>query len=112
MSCLEQMGTRSRQGFRKEHPFGTSITRGFTRDKGMSKRVISNATFTAGNGRITGANGDFSAFIAGDPVLIEGVNLNNGEFEITGIDGVNGAFLVLDPAPKNEGPLSVEVRTP
>jgi hypothetical protein len=113
MSCLEQMGTRTRQGQRKEHPFGTSFTRSLTRDKGMSKNVTTSATFTAANGRITGSNGDFAAFVAGDTVLIENTLLNNGEFIVTGLDGGSQAYLVLDPAPKNEGPIaSTLVRTP
>lgn len=105
------LGTRTLQGLRKEHPQGTSREGGYTRDVGMSKRVSSNATFTANNGRITGANGDFANFVAGDPIFIQGSNTNDGEFLITGLDGVNQAYLVLDPAPKNEGPVQVTVRT-
>lgn len=110
MSCLEQMGTRSRQGQRKEHPFGTSITRTLTRDVGMSKNVSASITF--GSGNLTAANGTFANFIAGDPILVEGSNLNNGEFEITAIDATNHAFLTVDPAPKAEGPITATVRTP
>jgi hypothetical protein len=50
--------------------------------------------------------------VAGDPILVEGTNLNNGERIITGIDTVNSAYLVIDPPPKNEGPVTATVRTP
>ena len=112
MSGILHLGTRALQTQRHEHPAGTGFTRSLNTDHGLSKRVISNATFTASNGRITGANGDFANFAAGDPILILSSNLNSGEFIVTGIDATNHAYLVLDPAPKNEGPISVEVRTP
>lgn len=106
-------GTRARQDLRKEHMEGGGMTRTLTRDPGMSKRVVTSATFTANNGRVTGSNGDFANFAAGDDVLIEGVNANNGYFTVTGIDSVNQAYLVLDPAPKNEGPVAnTVIRTP
>ena len=105
------LGTRTLQGLRKEHPQSRDLESGYTRDVGMSKRVVSNATFTASNGRITGANGDFANFVAGDPIFVQGSNKNDGEFLITGIDAVNHAYLVLDAAPADEGPVSVTVRT-
>lgn len=107
-----RLGTRTLQGQRKEHPPGPSFTRSLTPDVGMSKYVSASLTFTAGTGEISGANGTFAAFVAGDPILVEDTNLNNGEFIVTGIDTVNSAYLVVDPPPKNEGPLTALVRTP
>jgi hypothetical protein len=107
-----RMGTRQLQGFRREHPHTSALESGMTRDVGMSKRVVTSATFTASNGRITGSNGDFSAFASGDPILIQGSATNDGERIVTGIDATSHAYLVLDAAPKNEGPVSVTVRTP
>jgi hypothetical protein len=46
-----------------------------------------------------------------DVVLIEGCNINNGYFTVTGIDTVNSAYLVLDPPPAAEGPITATVRT-
>ncbi len=105
------LGTRTLQGMRKEHPQSSSREASLTRDVGMSKRVSSNATFTAATARITGANGDFANFVAGDPVFVAGSNKNDGEFIITGLDGVNQAYLVVDPPPKDDGPIQVVVRT-
>lgn len=107
-----QLGTRVRQGVHKGRLAQGQETRSHTRDVGMSKRVISTITFTT-DGHVTGSNGDFTAFAAGDPVLIEGANLNNGFYEVTAIDGTNQAYIVVDPPPKAEGPVaSVTVRTP
>ena len=53
-----------------------------------------------------------SSWRVNDPVLVEGANLNNGFFTITALDPTNAAFLTLDPPPKNEGPISVLMRTP
>ena len=107
----DSVGTRSKQNFQLEHPEGGSDTRTRNPDLGMSKRVISTATFTASDGRITGSNGDFTAFAVGDTILVQGVNLNNGIFNVLALDVTNQAYLKLDPAPKNEGPISATVRT-
>lgn len=106
-------GTRTRQGLEKERVDQGSDTRTRNPDKGMTKRVVASITFAAGTGRATGANGTFtSTFAVGDRVLIQGSNANNGTHLVTGLDGVNAAYLVLDPPPKDEGPLSVTLRTP
>lgn len=108
-----EVGTRTMTGFRKERPEQGSLTRGYTRDKGMTKNVSASITFTASDGRATGANGTFtSTFAVGDPVLIQNSNLNNGFHTVTALDGVNAAYLTLDPPPKNEGPITVTLRTP
>lgn len=105
------IATRQRQNFQKERTDNAHESRTHTRDVGMSKNVASNATFTAANGRITGANGDFAAFAVGDPLLIQGTNKNDGYKTVTGLDGVNQAYLVLDPPPADEGPIATTVRT-
>lgn len=110
----DKLGTRTRQSFQKERNDQGSETRGHTADLGMVKRIDASITFTASNGRATAASpGTFAgSFVAGDPVLIERTLLNNGFFTITAGDGVNAQYLVLDPPPKNEGPLNVLLRTP
>lgn len=106
-----RLGTRTQQSMRKERIDQGSDTRALTRDAGMTKNVTASITF--GSGNATGANGTFaSTFAVGDPVLIDGALLNNGYFTVTALDGVNNAFLTLDPAPKAEGPLTVTLRTP
>jgi hypothetical protein len=108
------VGTRTKRSFRQERVTQGHMTRTFTRDLGMTKLVTASITFTSSNGRATGANGTFptSGFIVGDDVLIEGANLNNGYFHITGLDATNQSYLVLDPPPANEGPITVTLRTP
>lgn len=107
-----RMGTRTLQGFRKEHPASRTTESGLTRDVKMTKLVTTSATFTASDGKITGSAADFAAFAVNDPILIQGSNLNDGERTVTGVDGASQAFLVLDFVPKNEGPVTVTVRTP
>lgn len=106
---MPSIGTRTRQGFCQERPDQGSETRTHTRDGGMSKNVTTSATF--GSGKITGADGDFAAFRIGDPILVQGVQLNNGFFEVTGLDASDQAYLAVDPPPKAEGPISATVRT-
>lgn len=109
---MHGIGTRTQQNFRKERVDQGNDTRSHTRDLGMSKNVTASITFTAADGKATGANNTFlSTFAVGDPVLIQGALLNNGFFTVTALDGTNNAFIVLDPPPKNEGPLSVTIRT-
>lgn len=108
------LGTRTKQTFAKERVQQGALTKTYTRDVGMTKNVTASITFSAGSSQLQAANGTFNAppWVAGDDILVEGVNLNNGFFRITAIDSVNGAFLTVDPPPKNEGPLSAVVRTP
>ena len=108
---MTEFGTRTPSNLKAiRSPVGTE-TRTHTRDIGMSKRASFSATFVAASKQIQGANGTFTAFKVEDILLIEGTNLNNGWFEVTGIDVSNQAYLVLDPPPKNEGPLTTLVRT-
>lgn len=102
----DSVGTRTAVNLFRMRPDQGTETRSHTRDVGMSKIRTTTATFTSGTARITGSNGDFSAFAINDPILIENTNLNNGFKTITGLDGVNGAYLVLDPPPKDEGPIA------
>lgn len=105
------LGTRQKQTFSDNHQAASFDNARLTRDVGMSKRVVTAATFTASNARITGSNGDFAAFAVGDPVTVTGTNANNGDREVTAIDGTNHAFIVVDLPVKNEGPLAgVEIR--
>ena len=107
----EAFGTRTKAELHYERVTQGSQTRFFSRDVGMTKNVTASITF--GGGAATGANGTFTnTFAVNDPVLIEGCSLNNGYFTITALDTVNGAFLALDPPPKAEGPLNVNIRTP
>jgi hypothetical protein len=73
------------------------------------------ATFTMSypnSGRIVApSSNDLSVFALNDPLLVQNVNLNNGEFTVTGLDAVNHAYLVVDPPPKTEGPIAAVVRT-
>lgn len=107
-----RLGTRTLQGFRKEHPADRLFDRGLTRDVGMTKNATASMTFTASSSEVSAANGTFANFVAGDPILIEGTNLNNGERIVTGIDATNQSYLVLDEPPQNEGPVTATVRTP
>lgn len=50
-------------------------------------------------------------FAIGDPVFVSGTQSNNGYFEVTGLSD-DGSYLVLDPPPKDEGPVSSIIRTP
>lgn len=104
------IGTRTVATLRKERIDAGSDTRSHSADKGMTKRVSTTATFTT-DGKITGSNGDFTSFVVGDPVLVDNVNLNNGYFTITAIDGTNHAFITVDPPPKAEGPIATIIRT-
>lgn len=109
----DSLGTRRSDQFYKGRADQGADTRSRNGDKGMTKRVSASITFTASNGRATGANGTFtSTFSVGDPVMIQNTNLNNSFHTVTGLDGVNAAYLVLDPAPKDEGPLTALLRTP
>ena len=87
-------------------------TRSHTRDAGLAMNVTAALTFSSA-GTITGANGTFPAgtWQNNYTILVEGTNLNNGWYEIIGNDVTNGAFLNVDPKPKNEGPLSATVRS-
>lgn len=106
-----EVGTRTRANELHIAPPSGHMTRGITRDLGLSKLATASLTYAAGSGEVTAVNGTFSAFAIGDLVLSEGTNLNNGFFTVTAIDTLNGAYLVLSPAPTTEGPVTATIRT-
>ncbi len=105
------IGTRQRQNFQKERVSQGNETRTHSADIGMTKNVTAAITFAAGAAQLQAANGTFVNFAVGDPILVEGTNLNNGRHAVTAIDAVNSAYLTVDPPPKDEGPLNATVRT-
>lgn len=107
------LGTRVQQGFRHERLDQGSDTRSRNQDPGMTKRVVASITFVSASGQAQAANGTFAnTFAVGDPLLIQDAVLNTGFFNITALDAVNSSYLVLDPPPKDEGPITVTLRTP
>ena len=107
------MGTRTKQTAFYSRIDQGAQTRFLQGDPGMTKLVTASLTFAASGATITGANGTFTGtFAVNDPILVEGADLNNGYFTVTGLDTTNAAYLTVDPPPKNEGPLTVLVRTP
>ena len=105
-------GTRQPQTTKEGLPSSRSISQSLTEDVGMTKNVSANCTFAPAAAEIQAANGTFVAFVTNDDVMVEGAELNNGFFRVTGIDVVNHAYLTVDPAPKTEGPILVTIRTP
>jgi hypothetical protein len=107
-------GTRIKDSLRFERIDQGQQTRTLYRDPGMSKFLIGvSVTFVAGTSRITAANGVFANFAPEDEILVEGTNLNNGYKTVTATDAVNQAFLIVDPPPANEGPITTAIiRTP
>ena len=74
---------------------------------------MASITFVSASGQTQAANGTFAnTFAVNDPMLIEGANLNNGFFTVLALDTVNSSYLTLDPPPKDEGPITVTMRTP
>jgi len=105
-------GTRSRQNLlhiRSDQGFDT---RSRNPDLGMTK-LITAASLTFGSGQVSGASGTFASFAAGDMMLVSGDGSNNvnGFYTVTGIDGVNQAYLTLDPPPA-AATTTVSIRTP
>lgn len=106
------IGMRTRMGRQKMRPDQGTRTRSRNTDKGMTKRVTSSFTFTASDGKVTGSIGDFNSnFVAGDVVQISNTNLNNGFRTMTAVNS-GGGYAVLDPPPKDEGPITCTIRTP
>jgi hypothetical protein len=106
-----RIGTRTKVNQQHGHIQQGSMTKFYTRDVGLTTNVTASITFTANT--MTGANGTFlnTLWPVNAPIFVEGVNLNNGYFTITGLDNTNSAFLTVDPSPKAEGPISATVRT-
>lgn len=111
---MNEIGTRTRNnilGIASDQGFDT---RTHAADPGMKKLVTASCTFVnSATKQIQAANGTFTGrFVAGDEILVEGANLNQGYFTVTGIDATNGAYIVVSPSCKNEGPVTVTIRTP
>jgi len=109
---VDELGTRIRATQPNNRIDQGSETRFNTRDKGMLKLILDSATFTAVNGRITGSGAnEFGVFAVWDPIEIYGSTQNDGYYTITAVDA-GGTYIVVDPPPKNEGPIAVAIRTP
>lgn len=106
---MPALGTRTRQNFQYGHPPSEQNDRGFSPDLGMTKRVVASITFTASNGRATGASSTFTNFAGGDRVRINDTASNNGVFQVTATDA--DTYIALDLPVKEEGAITCEIRT-
>lgn len=111
MSIVVQTGTRTRQNVLNTHPPSGALDRGMQQDKGMTKRVATTLTMTASSKRIAGSNGDFTNFAVNDVIVVEGTNLNNGTYTVTGLDAANQAYLTVDQGVHDESSVAGIVRT-
>jgi hypothetical protein len=104
----KQLGTRgqSRSSDRIE---SRRMTKGYTRDIGLSTNVTASLTFNAGTGQVTASAGTFAAFKTEVPVLVENTQHNNGYFVVTATD--TSTYLTLSPPPTTEGPVTATLRT-
>ena len=99
------LGTRVRQIGRYERIDQGNVTRNYSRDVGLLRRVSAvSLTFTTT--QATAANGTFVGFAVDDIVVFAGTNLNNTFHTVTAIDVANQAYLTLDPPPVSEGPVT------
>lgn len=105
-------GTRRDDQFYYSHIESGRPNGRLTRDLGLKERVLpATVTFVAATKRATGSNGDFVNFKLNDNIVINGTGKNNGYQTITGVDGVNNAFLTLDQGVQDEaGVLTAEIR--
>jgi hypothetical protein len=90
-------------------PTTRSVTASYSADLGMTKRVVASITFVNGaTNQLQAANGTFPAttWAVGDTIMVEGANLNNGTFQVIGVDATNGAFLTVQGGVKAEGPVA------
>jgi hypothetical protein len=104
-----ETGTRRRQCILSNRPPASSQTKTLTRDVGLATNVTASITFNAGTGQATAAASTFAGFSAGQVLLVEGSNTNNGYFKVSATDA--STYLTLFPPPKNEGPLIASIRT-
>ena len=105
----EEQGTRETKSFCLSHPSSRSDNLAYTRDKGLSKRVITNATF--GGSTIFDAGANFAVFKVYDMITITGTQggLNNGDRLVL---AVTSSQLTVDWPVHTEGPTAgVEIRT-
>lgn len=109
---MSSLGTRTQANHTNGLlPRGT-FTRKSHMNPGLSKRISSTFTFAASGATVTGSTNDFASFVAGEPVVFKGTNLNDAEYMVTGIDATNHAYLVLAPPPKDEASIAAVARTP
>jgi hypothetical protein len=105
----EEQGTRETKAFCLSHPSSRQDSLFYTRDKGLSKRVISNATF--GGNTIFDAGANFTVFKVFDMITITGTQggLNNGDRLVLAVATTQ---LTVDWPVHAEGPTAgVEIRT-
>lgn len=107
-----EIGTRTPNSALTIAPPQGTIESGFTRDVGMRRRIAAaSLTFTASTGRISGANGTFVDIAINRIIFVQNSNRNDGYFEVTARDNVNFASITVSPPPKDEGPVTVTMRT-
>ena len=105
------LGTRTSSRQPNGTPATGNLTRDFSQqDKGSTNQLTASLTFTAATARIAGANGTFANFTIGDRLKVENTVTNDGGFQVTGLDGVNQAYLTVAPAPKDQGSISTFIR--
>src|SRR4029077_8640250 len=102
-------GTRETKSFFTSDPASREDNGFYTRDKGLSKRVITTATF--GSNTIFDAGATYTVFKVGDLIQITGTagGLNNGDRTVL---AVTASQLTVDLPVHTEGPTAgVEIRT-
>lgn len=111
---MPSYGTRQRQTTPSNRAPQGFVNSSFTRDIGMSKLVegLSVTFVNSSTQQAQAANGSFTPFAVDDQVEFLGSNLNGGVFTVKAIDTVNHSYLTLWEGCKNEGPITVTVRTP
>jgi hypothetical protein len=105
----EEQGTRETKSFCLSHQSSRLDQNRYTRDVGMSKRVITNATF--GGNTIFDAGATFTVFKVYDMIAITGTQggLNNGDRLVL---AVTASQLTVDWPVHTEGPTAgVAIRT-
>lgn len=105
------LGTRNFHQVYASHPESRMPNNKYTRDVGMSKRVLSTAAVMSST-TLTDAAQTWTVFSAGDPVTIFGTSggLNNGDRMIT---AVSASSITVDFPFKTEtvSGYTIEVRT-
>ena len=111
MACAGSFqGTRETKSFSLSHPASRNGNNRTSRDVGLSKRVVANATFSGNT--IFDSGSTFTVFKVGDVVEIVGTagGLNNGRRLILAVVPTS---ITVDFPVKTEGPTAgVEIRTP
>jgi hypothetical protein len=111
---MQSIGTRGYSRNRQERVDQGQMTRTLDRDPDAMKLMEDiTVSFVAASAQIQSTAGIFDfAFVAGDDLLVEGANLNNGYFHVIAVGEPSFSYLLVDPPPKDEGPLMVTLRTP